>query len=207
MNDSLILKQVRIQLENRCLVGVDQIIPPGEVFTVMGPSGSGKSTLLAYVAGFLSPTFQAEGEIWLGNRDITHLPAESRGVGLLFQDPLLFPHLSVAGNLGFGLPQRTPNKAECIERALEQINLSGFGNRDPATLSGGQKSRVALMRLLLSKPCAVLLDEPFSKLDTTLRREMRDLVFSQLREAGLPSLLVTHDQEDAQAAGGPLIEL
>jgi putative thiamine transport system ATP-binding protein len=201
------LRDVRIHLGDKTLVSLDTPIAPGEVLTVMGPSGSGKSTLLAYLAGFLAPEFQASGRVLLDDRDIGALPAERRGIGLLFQDPLLFPHLSVAGNLRFGMPRAGADKAARVDQALAHIGLAGFGERDPATLSGGQKARVALMRLLLSAPCAVLLDEPFSKLDTHLRQEMRRLVFDRLREAGLPSLLVTHDREDAEAAGGRVIEL
>jgi len=201
------LRDIRISLNGQALVELEARIGPGEVLTVMGPSGSGKSTLLAYLAGFLAPTFRAGGQVLLDGRDISARPAERRGIGLLFQDPLLFPHLSVGGNLRFGMPRATPDKAARVEQALENIGLAGFGDRDPATLSGGQKARVALMRLLLSAPCAVLLDEPFSKLDTHLRHEMRQLVFDRLREAGLPSLLVTHDREDAEDAGGRVIEL
>tara|TARA_R110000796_G_scaffold28931_1_gene78739 strand:+ start:2131 stop:2769 length:639 start_codon:yes stop_codon:yes gene_type:complete len=201
------LEQVSIALAGRELLVVDATISSGEVLTVMGPSGSGKSTLLAYIAGFLDREFTASGGVWLGERNLLSLPAEQRNIGLLFQDPLLFPHLSVGGNLRFGLPRHQKDKRQQVTQALEQVGLAGFESRDPATLSGGQQSRVALMRLLLSKPRTVLLDEPFSKLDTALRQEMRTLVFSQLREAGLPTLLVTHDHEDANAAGGPVIEL
>ena len=204
---TLHIKQMTITLAGEALLAMHRDIAPGVVLTVMGPSGSGKSTLLAYLAGFLSPAFQAQGEVYLGDKRLDILPAEQRGIGLLFQDPLLFPHLSVGGNLRFGLPQRTKDKTQQVEKAREQGGLSGFEARDPATLSGGQQARVALMRLLLSQPRAVLLDEPFSKLDTALRQEMRTLVFGQLREAGLPTLLVTHDHADANAAGGPVIEL
>lgn len=201
------LEQIKIALAGRELLAVDATIAPGEVLTVMGPSGSGKSTLLAYIAGFLEREFSANGGVWLGEHQLLDLPAEKRGIGLLFQDPLLFPHLSVGGNLRFGLPRHSRDQRQQVTQALEQIGLAGFAERDPATLSGGQKARVALMRLLLSKPRTVLLDEPFSKLDTALRQEMRSLVFSQLREAGLPALLVTHDHADANAAGGPVIAL
>ncbi|MGM0984364.1 MAG: ATP-binding cassette domain-containing protein [Pseudomonadota bacterium] len=201
------LRDICISLGNQVLLELDAEIGPGEVLTVMGPSGSGKSTLLAYLAGFLAPDFQARGQVLLDGQEISALPAEKRGMGLLFQDPLLFPHLSVAGNLRFGLPRSVADKAQRVEGALAQIGLAGFADRDPATLSGGQKARVALMRLLLSAPCAVLLDEPFSKLDTNLRHEMRQLVFELLREAGLPSLLVTHDREDAIDARGRIIKL
>ncbi|WP_163577346.1 ATP-binding cassette domain-containing protein [Halomonas faecis] len=201
------LENVDIRLDGQLLVALDATIGPGEVLTVMGPSGSGKSTLLAFLAGFLDPAFEARGRVALDGRDITALPAEERGIGLLFQDPLLFPHLSVAGNLRFGMPRHTHDKSRRIAQALDDVGLEGFGDRDPATLSGGQKARVALMRLLLSEPRTVLLDEPFSKLDTHLRQEMRELVFDHLHQAGLPSLLVTHDRDDAAAAGGQVIEL
>ncbi|NWN82259.1 MAG: ATP-binding cassette domain-containing protein [Halomonas sp.] len=204
---TLALEEVRLALSGRTLVEIDTLIGPGEVLTVMGPSGAGKSTLLAMIAGFLDPAFEARGQVWLRGRDITALPAEARGVGLLFQDPLLFPHLSVAGNLRFGMSRHMKDKNARIEQALHDVGLAGFGPRDPTTLSGGQQARVALLRLLLSEPAAVLLDEPFSRLDRQLRHEMRQLVFDRLRNAGLPSLLVTHDHEDAEDAGGPLVTL
>lgn len=206
-NAPLRLEHISITLAGRELLAVDATIAPGEVLTVMGPSGSGKSTLLAYIAGFLDHEFSATGGVWLGQHNLLTVAAEKRGIGLLFQDPLLFPHLSVGGNVRFGLPRQAQDKHHQVQQALKQVGLEGFAKRDPATLSGGQKARVALMRLLLSQPQAVLLDEPFSKLDTALRQEMRSLVFSQLREAGLPALLVTHDQADADAAGGPVIDL
>ncbi|MGS2742705.1 ATP-binding cassette domain-containing protein [Halomonas sp. LS-001] len=206
-HQTLYIKQMKLTLAGDTLLAMHRDIAPGEVLTVMGPSGSGKSTLLAYLAGFLSPAFQAQGEFYLGDKRLDILPAEQRGIGLLFQDPMLFPHLSVGGNLRFGLPRGARDKNAQIAKALEQVGLAGFETRDPATLSGGQQSRVALMRLLLSRPRAVLLDEPFSKLDTALRQEMRALVFGQLRDAGLPTLLVTHDEADAAAAGGPIIAL
>lgn len=201
------LRAVRLSLGGRVLLELDASVNAGEVLTIMGPSGSGKSSLLAFVAGFLPSAFTATGTVRLAGQDITGLPAERSGVGLLFQDPLLFPHLSVAGNLRFGLKDHHADVDASIDEALQQIGLAGFARRDPATLSGGQKARVALMRLLLSKPRAVLLDEPFSKLDAGLRHEMRELVFGHLRASGLPTLLVTHDEADALDAGGPVIVL
>lgn len=205
----LILEDVAIHLHGSPLVAADTAIAPGEVLTVMGPSGVGKSTLLAYIAGFLSPVFSARGRVMLDGQDLTRLPAEARRAGLLFQDPLLFPHLGVGGNLGFGMREPGSRRARRrrIEAALEEIGLAGFHDRDPATLSGGQRSRVALMRVLLSRPRAMLLDEPFSKLDAMLRGEMRQLVFERVRRERLPTLMVTHDIADAEAAGGPVIEL
>jgi len=170
----------------------------------MGPSGSGKSSLLAYIAGFLAPAFESSGSVLVNGDDICSLAAEHRRVGLLFQDPLLFPHLSVAGNLRFALQSTAQQKNHAISEGLNDVGLAGFDDRDPGTLSGGQASRVALLRLLLSAPNAVLLDEPFSKLDTQLREEVRALVFDKLRASGLPTILVTHDQADAEQAGGEI---
>ena len=143
----------------------------------------------------------------LDGRNVLALPAEQRRIGLLFQDPLLFPHLSVGGNLRFALPAGKQDKDARVQAALVAVGLEGYAARDPDTLSGGQKSRVALQRLLLSEPHAVLLDEPFSRLDASLRRDVRALVFSTLQRAGLPTLMVTHDPEDAEAAGGRIVQL
>jgi putative thiamine transport system ATP-binding protein len=188
---------------------LDLTVAPGEIATIMGPSGSGKSTLLAYIGGFLDPAFAARGEVLIGERPITGLRAEERRVGILFQDDLLFPHLSVGGNLAFGLrPGRSrAERRRAIAEALAEAGLDGFESRDPATLSGGQRARVALLRTLLAEPHALLLDEPFGKLDRDLRREVRLFVFDHARRRGLPVLLVTHDAEDAEAAGGRAIEL
>lgn len=220
--DALILRGVRLRLPAQAGgddapppldIALDVEIPPGTILTVMGASGSGKSTLLNYVAGFLGDAFEAEGQVLLGARDVTAAPPEERRIGLLFQDPLLFPHLSVLGNLLFGMPQSAPGadprhaRRARAEAALEESGLSGFGARDPETLSGGQKARVALLRLLLSEPKAALLDEPFSKLDAERRAEIRSLTFARLRAAGLPAILVTHDPEDAAAADGPVVRL
>ncbi|WP_102108386.1 ATP-binding cassette domain-containing protein [Oceaniglobus roseus] len=199
------LAGVSIALGPERLVAIDTLIAPGEALTVMGPSGSGKSTLLAAITGTLPPAFAMTGRILLDGTDITRLPTEARRIGILFQDELLFPHLSVGANLAFGLRPgvrgRTERQAR-IEAALEAIGLADFAPRDPATLSGGQRARVALMRMLLSEPRALLLDEAFSKLDTLLRAQVRDLVFQTARERGLPVLQVTHDAADADAAGG-----
>ncbi len=206
MIDHLHLDTVRIALAGKPLLAIDARIAPGDVLTVMGPSGAGKSTLLAYIAGLLDPAFTATGRVLLGDVDVSGLPAESRRIGLLFQDALLFPHLSVAGNVLFGIPRGVPDRASMASAALADVGLAGFGTRDPATLSGGQRARVALVRLLLSEPRAVLLDEPFSKLDMALKADLRRLVFARLKAAGLPALLVTHDAADAEAAGGQVLD-
>ncbi|MEZ5923869.1 MAG: ATP-binding cassette domain-containing protein [Hyphomicrobiaceae bacterium] len=207
MTHELVLSGVNIHRQAERLLSIDAHIGPGEVLTVMGPSGSGKSTLLSYVAGLLDPAFTAAGRVLLDGRDISGLPPEERRIGLMFQDPLLFPHLSVGSNLLFGVGRRVPERRARVRAALAAADLVGFEDRDPATLSGGQKARVALMRVLLSEPHALLLDEPFSKLDTALRSEIRSFVFARARAEGLPSLLVTHDPADAEAAGGPVIQL
>lgn len=209
-SQTLVLAGVCISLQHRPLFApLDLTVHPGEVVTVMGPSGCGKSTLLSYICGTLAPAFQAEGAVRLRGRDLAGLPLERRRVGILFQDALLFPHLSVAGNLAFGLPSGLSRRERQrrVADALLDAELAGLGGRDPATLSGGQRARVALLRTLLSEPEALLLDEPFSKLDAELRARMRTFVFEHARQRGLPTLLVTHDPADAQAAGGPVITL
>ena len=168
MADGLRLDTLEIRLGGRSMVALDAHVAPGEVLTVMGPSGSGKSTLLAAITGALDPAFALSGRILLDGEDVTALPTERRRIGILFQDELLFPHLSVGCNLAFGLTPSLRGRAarrSRIDSALQEIGLEGFATRDPATLSGGQKARVALMRTLLAEPRALLLDEPFSRLD------------------------------------------
>ena len=214
MNDELhqtglFLTDVRINLNGKDLLSVSAQVLPSQTLTLMGPSGSGKSSLLAYIGGFLDPAFEARGDVILDGTEITSRPAHERRTGILFQDPLLFPHMSVGGNLLFAVPQnvsREERRSRC-EEALGNAGLSGFFDRDPATLSGGQKARVALMRVLLSRPRALLLDEPFSKLDADLRGQVRSFVFAEAARQDLPVLLVTHDQADADAARGDIIRL
>jgi putative thiamine transport system ATP-binding protein len=177
-------------------------IAPGEIATVMGPSGAGKSSLLAYACGTLAPGLAASGAVRLDGVEIAGLPPERRRIGILFQDDLLFPHLSVGANLGFGLRADAADRRARIDEALAAADLAGFAARDPATLSGGQRQRVALMRALLAEPAAILLDEPFGKLDAGLRAQMREFVFAHVRRRRLPCLMVTHDSQDAAAAGG-----
>ena len=210
MGDGLRLEGVTIALGGRVLISITHEVEPGEVLTIMGPSGSGKSTLLAYVGGFLDKAFEASGRVRVGDVELTAIPPEERHVGILFQDPLLFPHMSVAGNLLFAIPAAARGKSERMRlarEALAGVELDSMESRDPDTLSGGQRARVALARVLLSSPRTLLLDEPFSKLDTDLRQQMRRLVFSKARERGLPVLLVTHDEADAQAAGGAVVRI
>ncbi len=182
----------------------------GDITTVMGRSGAGKSTLLAFIAGHMDPAFKATGKVFCGDRNITHLPPEARRVGILFQDDMLFPHLSVGSNLAYGLTSdirgREARRA-CVEAALDDAGLAGFANRDPATLSGGQRIRVALMRTLLSRPAVLLLDEPFSKLDKALRIDMQTFVFECVRRQRLPVLMVTHDEDDARIAQADTVRI
>ena len=203
------IEDVVIALNGRELLRLSAQIAPGEILSVMGSSGSGKSSLLAYVGGFLDANFQASGKILLNGEQLNNQPAHRRHTGILFQDPLLFPHMSVGENLLFALPAAVTgaSRRQLAEDSLEQAGLEGFFDRDPATLSGGQKARVALMRVLVSQPRALLLDEPFSKLDAGRRDQIRRFVFEEAKRQNLPILLVTHDQADANAAGGKIVDL
>jgi len=196
---ALELLDVRIHVHGRPLI--DRLaarVEPGAVLAVMGPSGSGKSSLLAWIAGLLEAPFAASGRIVLDGRELRALPVEQRRVGLLFQDDLLFPHLSVLDNLLFALPagaSRAARRARA-EEALASADLAGYGARRPASLSGGQRARVSLLRALLAEPRALLLDEPFSRLDAPLRARFRDWVWARLAGQRIASVLVTHDAAD-----------
>ena len=195
---SLRLRQVHIAVGGRELVrGLDAEVERGQVLALMGPSGSGKSSLLAWIAGTLEAPFEAQGQLLLDGVDIGSEPVQRRRIGLLFQDDLLFPHLNVLGNLLFALPAgRRAERVARAEAALAQAELAGFGPRWPHSLSGGQRARVSLLRALLAEPKALLLDEPFAQLDTTLREQVRRYTFATLAERGVPTVLVTHDAAD-----------
>ncbi|MCB9958530.1 MAG: ATP-binding cassette domain-containing protein [Rhodospirillaceae bacterium] len=212
---TLVLQDVSVRVGGRRLFQpLDLTVTAGRITTIMGPSGSGKSSLLALICGTLAGPLRPEGRVLLDGVPIGHLPPERRGVGILFQDDLLFPHLSVGENLLFGMPRRpgtaTGGRAarrQNARNALANADLAGFFDRDPATLSGGQRARVAVLRTLLAEPRALLLDEPFSKLDMELRGRFRRFVFDHAESRRLPTLLVTHDMADADSAGGPMVTL
>jgi iron(III) transport system ATP-binding protein len=175
-------------------------IEPGEYFCFLGPSGSGKTTLLRLVAGFGMPS---SGRIRIGDRDVTHLPPWSRNLGMVFQSYALWPHMTVAKNVAFGLERRKVSRAEVTRKvaaALERVGLAHLADRRPAQLSGGQQQRVALARTLVIEPSVLLLDEPLSNLDAKLRTEMRIELKRLQRELGITTIYVTHDQEEANAA-------
>ncbi len=205
------LQGVILTVDGRSLLGpIDVDVANGEIVTVMGPSGSGKSSLLDFMCGTLNGAFSAEGSVILNGRQLNDIPVEGRRVGMLFQDDLLFPHMTVAENLLFGVPEHIKSRDDRhrrVSEALEDADMSGYEDRRPTTLSGGQRARIALMRVLLSEPEALLLDEPFGALDQSLRAQIRAFVFDHARRQALPTLLVTHDAEDAAAAGGRVIEL
>jgi len=172
-------------------------IAEGELVSLLGASGCGKTTTLRLIAGFLQPT---SGTITLGGKDLTRLPAHARDIGLVFQNYALFPHMSVADNVGFGLKQRAVNADERKRRVmamLERVGLTQFADRYPAALSGGQKQRVALARALVIEPPLLMFDEPLSNLDAKLRVDMRVEIRQLQRANGTTSVYVTHDQEEA----------
>ena len=178
-------------------------VASGQILTLMGASGSGKSSVLAAIAGTLgsvnegAQALRFEGSVTLAGTELTHLPTARRGIGLLFQDPLLFAHMTVAENLLFAVPPGPrAERLKQVQQALADAEMADFGERDPATLSGGQRARMALMRALLAQPRALLLDEPFSKLDATLRDQFRAFVFEHIRRRNIPAVLVTHDTAD-----------
>ena len=195
---TLALDLRRLTLHGQVLIGPMTLsVPPGAVHTLMGPSGSGKSSLLAAVCGTLAPALGFEGVIELNGTRIDTLPTELRRVGILFQDDLLFAHMTVRENLLFAVPPGPrAQRQSTVTQALADLELPDLGDADPATLSGGQRARVALMRALLAQPRALLLDEPFSRLDAALRERMRRYVFDAVRQRGIPALLVTHDEAD-----------
>ena len=182
---------------NTLVQGLDVHVAPGTVHTLMGESGSGKSSVLAAVCGTLDEALQWNGTVTLNGQRIDTLPTQARKVGILFQEDLLFAHMTVRENLLFAVPAGPqPAREAAVLAALADVEMCAFLHANPATLSGGQRARVALARALLAQPQALLLDEPFSKLDAALRERMRTLVFGLVQRRQIPALLVTHDAAD-----------
>jgi ABC-type Fe3+/spermidine/putrescine transport system ATPase subunit len=194
------LRDIHKQWDHRpLLAGVSLRVPAGETVALLGASGSGKSTLLKIAAGLEAPD---AGTVWFDDVDITALPPEQRGFALMFQDFALFPHLNVTDNVAFGLVEQRVRKAQARERARTMLQRFGLGAHADSrvwTLSGGEQQRVALARALITQPRALLLDEPFSALDATLREQLRAEFRERVREAGMAAILVTHDEAEARA--------
>jgi ABC-type Fe3+/spermidine/putrescine transport system ATPase subunit len=197
---SIHLKNIRKSFgDTEVLKGIDLEIRSGELFFLLGPSGCGKSTLLRSIAGLESPS---AGSIFLGDREITNVPTHERGIGMVFQQYALWPHMTVFENVAFGLKSaRIPPKevSRRVEEVLHQVRLEGFAERFPSELSGGQQQRVALARALAPNPPVILLDEPLSNLDARLRESIRRELAEIHKNLGITMVYVTHDQEDALA--------
>ena len=184
--EKTLIKNLSIKIEN------------SEILCVFGESGVGKSSLINVISGVNEESLKIEGEIKLNGVILNNIPTEKRKIGLLLQDGTLFPHLTVEQNLLFGM-NKSLNKKEknsLILNYLDKANMSGFQDRYPNTLSGGQKARIACLRAILSEPNALLLDEPFSSLDPSQRNSFREFVVKQVKRANIPCLLVTHDEGD-----------
>jgi len=184
------------------LDGVSVSVDAGDTLALLGPSGCGKTTLLRVIAGLEVPD---AGTVTVAGRTLTEpgrvVPPEKRRIGMVFQDWALFPHLSVGRNVGFGLPRGERKSSPRIDEALELVGLGGLGDRMPATLSGGQQQRVALARAIAPRPSVLLLDEPFSNLDASLRTQVRTEIHQLLVELGVTTVFVTHDQDEAFVLG------
>jgi ABC-type Fe3+/spermidine/putrescine transport system ATPase subunit len=216
MPGMLELRDICKQWDHRPLLdGVSLSVAAGETVALLGASGSGKSTLLKIVAGLDQPE---SGTVWFDGVDITRLPPERRGFALMFQDFALFPHLNVVDNVAFGLVEQGVRRATAREQAHAMLQRFGLGEHGHArvwTLSGGEQQRVALARALITQPRALLLDEPFSALDATLREQLRGEFRERITEAGMTAILVTHDEQEARAMaqrawglqGGQLVAL
>ena len=206
----LVINEVTLGFGGRPLFApISLEVAAGDIALLTAPSGVGKSTLLRWICGMADAGLTAEGDIFLDGTLMNDVVIEKRQMGMMFQEPLMFPHLTVAGNLAFGL-KRSGNRAErksIIAGQLEEMGMAGMEDRDPMTLSGGQKARVALIRCMLAEPKALLLDEPFSGLDDVTREDFADLVKREVRARKLPVLMVSHDPRDRNYADHPPIPL
>lgn len=198
----LTIENFCLSLNHQSLVkDVNLRVAGGEIVTIMGPSGCGKSTFLAALAGTLDGQFSCSGSVDLAGKPLLDLPQAQREVGILFQDDLLFPHFNVAQNLRYGLAEEQYQQADVIiSQALQEAGMAGYQMRDIASLSGGQRARVSVLRSLLAEPKLLLLDEPFSKLDKPLRKQFRAFVRAKIEALAIPAILVTHDSEDCLQA-------
>lgn len=191
--------------EIRAVDGVSLVIEPGEMVTLLGPSGCGKTTILRMLAGFEQPT---SGQILLGGQDLTNVAPNVRNTAMVFQSYALFPHMTVADNIGYGLRFRNVSKDEAekrVARMMELVGLKGFEKRMPGQLSGGQQQRVALARALVVEPELLLFDEPLSNLDAKLRESMRNEIRAIQQRLGITAVYVTHDQSEAMALSDRIV--
>ncbi len=198
---------VKVFGDVRAVDNISLAIEPGELFFLLGPSGCGKTTLLRCIAGFNNPD---SGQILIGERDVTHMPAHKRDTGMVFQSYALWPHMTVAENVAFGLEMRKLSKSETSQRvadALDMVQMSDRADYKPSQLSGGQQQRVALARALVIKPTCLLLDEPLSNLDAKLRLEMRSEIRRVCKTSGLTAVYVTHDQNEALSIADRMVVL
>lgn len=195
--------------DNWLFEALNLTIDKGQIAMIDAPSGAGKTSLLRWIAGLQTEAMNKQGEVWLNGERIDHLPAENRHIGFLFQSPLLFPHLTIAENLGFGIPPTYPRKERQnrISDALKRAGMAEMESRDPETLSGGQQARIALLRTILAEPKALLMDEPFSSLDSDMRLQILDIVKSEVMRLHLPVIMVSHDPRDRDFCNMPPIML
>ena len=206
---SLVIQDLRVTAGEKLLAEVPALsVQRGKMAALLGPSGAGKSTVLKAIAGLSEPNWTTGGQISLDGQRLDPLPAHLRRASLMFQSATLYPHLDVAGNIGLAMPRRvgehSAQRRERIEQWLDVVELGGFASRDPASLSGGQQSRVALARALACEPQVLLLDEPFSALDDQLRGQIRELTFSLVARHQLVAVMVSHQKSDTQTSQIPV---